>query len=295
MRILAIVLLALLTTGNAANGSFVSPKIGGGQVGSGSEDPQLMIHIHVGYDGSSSRVEVGADPGIAALVPLSEPDEFDPAKPWGVLGSKAYNFQYGWLASSLDFPPNGAWLWIEQISATPGLEVYQRPPASPAYDPIFGTADSSTRWRWSGAMTHNVYAVQDPMLNLYEAEYRVYIGDDVTGEPWQGYTPAEITLQFDATPILEADFDDDRDVDGDDLLIWQQHYGESENATKSLGDADVDNDVDGSDLLVWQRQYTGSAALAAASTSSVPEPGSIALAITTIAIFASRRRALLPH
>lgn len=64
---------------------------------------------------------------------------------------------------------------------------------------------------------------------------------------------------------IEGDFDEDGDVDGDDLVIWQAGYGINAN-----GDADNDLDTDGRDFLVWQRNYTG--ALLSAST-AVPEPG----------------------
>ena len=285
MRGNACLLFVLLLQISAAEAGYVTPKIGGGQVGSGAEDPQLMIHIHVGYDSNSSSVHVGIDPGMPTLRALEPPDEFDPAEPWGVLGTKAYNYQYGWLASSFDFPPVGAWFWIEQLSATSGLETYQRPPASPSYAPIFGTEGTSTRWRWSGSMTHNAYAVQDPSLNLYEAEYRIYIGDDVTGEPLSGYTYAEITLQFNATPVLLADFDDDDDVDNADLLRWEGDFG-----SNSDSDADSDDDSDGFDFLIWQ-QETGSATTFPLATDRVPEPTSVVLMFAAMsALIAVRRR-----
>jgi GH35 family endo-1,4-beta-xylanase len=55
----------------------------------------------------------------------------------------------------------------------------------------------------------------------------------------------------DAYSILVAvpgDFDDDLDVDGADLGIWQAGYG-----INATGDADGDGDSDSRDFLVWQR------------------------------------------
>jgi hypothetical protein len=49
------------------------------------------------------------------------------------------------------------------------------------FDPIFGTSGSPSIWKWGGIMTHNAYAVTDPLLSQYEASYRVYIGDATTG------------------------------------------------------------------------------------------------------------------
>jgi len=61
---------------------------------------------------------------------------------------------------------------------------------------------------------------------------------------------------------LDADFETDGDVDGDDLLIWQKGFGTTSGATRADGDADADRDVDGDDFLVWQ---TGFGSVAAAS------------------------------
>jgi hypothetical protein len=52
-----------------------------------------------------------------------------------------------------------------------------------------------------------------------------------------------------------ADFDDDLNVDGDDLTIWKGAFGNT-----AAGDADADGDSDGSDFLAWQRQLGATAA-----------------------------------
>jgi hypothetical protein len=61
-------------------------------------------------------------------------------------------------------------------------------------------AADGDRWKWSGSMQHNAYAVQDPTPDLYTAEYRVYIGDPVTGNPWSGFNSATVTLTWNAIP-----------------------------------------------------------------------------------------------
>ncbi len=58
----------------------------------------------------------------------------------------------------------------------------------------------------------------------------------------QEYAPAAVV----AAP---ADFDNDGDVDGNDLAQWEDNFG---------ADADSDGDTDGADFLAWQRQFTGS-------------------------------------
>ncbi len=71
-----------------------------------------------------------------------------------------------------------------------------------------------------------------------------------------------------------ADFDEDGDVDGDDLLIWQGNYTMS-GAIHGDGDANDDGLVNGRDLMIWQRQYTGPSPLA--GVNAVPEPGCLCL------------------
>jgi hypothetical protein len=80
-----------------------------------------------------------------------------------------------------------------------------------------------------------------------------------------------------AAGFLEADFEEDGDVDGDDLVRWQGSIGVlTGGADHGDGDADADGDVDGRDFMIWQRQYTGKLFLTAEST-AVPEPGSLVL------------------
>ena len=76
-------------------------------------------------------------------------------------------------------------------------------------------------------------------------------------------------------PPFDADFDEDRDVDGNDLALWKTGIGASGSATHMQSDADGDLDVDGADFLVWQRQF-GSFATAAAA---VAEPTTLGLLV----------------
>ena len=88
-------------------------------------------------------------------------------------------------------------------------------------------------------------------------------------------------------PLSPADFDDDGDVDGDDLVIMQGNYGLF-GLGQSEGDTDEDGDVDGRDFLAWQQQYTGPGSLAASV--AVPEPGGcLLLLIAALSQFAFRR------
>ncbi|MCG8448239.1 MAG: hypothetical protein MI725_01500 [Pirellulales bacterium] len=84
-------------------------------------------------------------------------------------------------------------------------------------------------------------------------------------------------------PTFPPDYDGDGDVDGADLAVLRNAYGNSAN-----GDADNDGDTDGADFLIWQRQYTGPLVLTAAAT--VPEPSTMALLITMLALTRLRLR-----
>ncbi len=103
--------------------------------------------------------------------------------------------------------------------------------------------------------------------------------------------PFHVTGQilFDKISVqrLTADFDDDGDVDGDDLAIWRPAFG-----VDATADADGDGDSDGDDFLAWQRQLgLGITPPVAAAASSIPEPAGGALAALGAAtIVASRRR-----
>jgi hypothetical protein len=70
---------------------------------------------------------------------------------------------------------------------------------------------------------------------------------------------------------LAADFDNDGDVDGNDLGVWQAAYG-----VTNAGDADGDGDSDGRDFLTWQRQF-GSGLGPISAVHPVPEPSAVAV------------------
>ena len=72
--------------------------------------------------------------------------------------------------------------------------------------------------------------------------------------------------------FLDADFDEDGDVDNDDLDIWQTAYGDT-----ALGDANGDGRSDRLDLLVWQGQFGLGLTPLAGIVAAVPEPATILL------------------
>lgn len=84
----------------------------------------------------------------------------------------------------------------------------------------------------------------------------------------QLYTQGRITV---AAELLKADFEQDGDVDANDLARWQNGFGIQVSAAHDEGDADANGAVNGADFLIWQRQYTGPLAMVAEIT-VVPEP-----------------------
>jgi hypothetical protein len=87
--------------------------------------------------------------------------------------------------------------------------------------------------------------------------------------------------------FLEADFNQDGNVDGADLAAWKVGFGSG--TMKAQGDADVDGDVDGADFLAWQRQF-GQTPTAAATAGAVPEPATALLSGLGLAALAAVRR-----
>ncbi|TWU20789.1 PEP-CTERM sorting domain-containing protein [Bythopirellula polymerisocia] len=95
--------------------------------------------------------------------------------------------------------------------------------------------------------------------------------------------PDTAILAGDVGSFVPGDFDDDGDVDGNDLSKWMTDY-----SVNGGSDGDLDGDSDGRDFLIWQRNYTGP--LLTAANSSVPEPTSLALLAAGGGALALKRR-----
>jgi hypothetical protein len=136
--------------------------------------------------------------------------QYDPAQPWSVLQNSAFSRMLGWWAGTGSAPATlqsnieaaygaDAGIWIESVSQSAGLNTYLAigkygvngnntmtvDPGAHGYTGIFGTAGSSTRWRWDYQMDHNTYAVPWASLSpdqQYAATYKVYIGDGAGNE-----------------------------------------------------------------------------------------------------------------
>lgn len=70
--------------------------------------------------------------------------------------------------------------------------------------------------------------------------------------------------------VVSADFDEDGDVDSEDLDRWIAGFGLLNDAIHNSGDADGDMDVDGADFLAWQQNIRPGIGLS--SNATVPDP-----------------------
>jgi hypothetical protein len=90
-------------------------------------------------------------------------------------------------------------------------------------------------------------------------------------------------IEFGAGSSQPADFNNDGQVDGADLMAWRDAFGE-----QAAADADGDGDSDGADYLIWQQQLGNGAAVAA-----VPEPEAAAVLVLALGCAACNGRGRL--
>jgi hypothetical protein len=93
-------------------------------------------------------------------------------------------------------------------------------------------------------------------------------------------------VTYDDTPQIFGDFDNDLDVDGRDLLVWQRSYG----TTAELPNDRTPGSVTNADLVDWQTNYGSSATGQATAAMTVPEP-SAAFAGTLVLLGVARSAA----
>lgn len=136
------------------------------------------------------------------------------------------------------------------------------------------TTSNNGAYRWETGTTFTISSsnVDVPLEFRVGRREQTTVLDAIVLDVNLALTPAELDALF-MSPFAAGDFDEDADVDSDDLAVWQMHFGSS-TVTHLEGDADADGDVDGRDYLVWQRDYTASG-MSPMSSQQVPEPTGI--------------------
>ena len=135
-------------------------------------------------------------------------------------------------------------------------------------------------------MTGGVHGLNPGGVDVYYGWMGVKITNDadatgeVVGYGFESQLNTPITAGA-MSPGLSGDYNGNLKVDAADYAIWRKHSGLMSGATAAEGDGNGDGEVDTSDLRLWQAQYGESIAASAGGigTSSVPEPGSILLAL----------------
>jgi len=118
------------------------------------------------------------------------------------------------------------------------------------------------------AMTGEGAVDQQWLNSIYSRVYQSHNTGDYYGDAVTLQSLLAVTGNFwDPMAVLQApqvpgDFDDDGDVDADDLSRWRSSFGMNNQA-----DADGDGDSDGEDFLLWQRSFQP-----AIAATAVPEP-----------------------
>lgn len=115
----------------------------------------------------------------------------------------------------------------------------------------------------------------------------IYITNDVMNNPWDvlpSYWQAEVAaVALINDSFLSGDFDEDGQVDRDDLMRWSAGFGQfPSGAVHDDGDANGDGVVDGADFLQWQRDLGQGSLSASPALATAPEPSSIFLAFMSI-------------
>ena len=158
-----------------------------------------MEHVMISLDNGAVHAHVGTDAGNPVELQRFVGESYSGAA--SVLDDSYYSSQYGWVPDGFISLDAGEFMWIEHVSSTAGLDVYEGGMRMMrdmhTYDSILGTDGSDDAWMWSGMMVHNWYSAD--ALGSYEATYEVFVGD-ASGSAVTGYDSALVTLNFDAVP-----------------------------------------------------------------------------------------------
>jgi hypothetical protein len=168
-----------------------------------------MVMPMLSYSAAAGNLSAMVDPTVPQLTPLlvSNPsDGFDPADPWYDFldpsrQGLAFSRRYGFTMDTMSDPiPAGTAIWICKLSSTPGLGAYRyRSSAPKAWEPIFGTADSTNALQWDGSMFHPGFTAP-PGTGSYTATFEAFLMDTTTGQPVSGTSTGPFVLNWTDVP-----------------------------------------------------------------------------------------------
>ncbi|MGE3311595.1 MAG: hypothetical protein AB7O66_16640 [Limisphaerales bacterium] len=137
-----------------------------------------MMMPMLSYSASDGRIHALLDPAIPQLTPLlirNPSDGFSPDDPWYLAldprrQGLAFSRRYGFVMDTVTDPlPKGTTIWLRKLSGPAELVVYRTAGSVPkAFEPIFGTAGSSSSMAWSGMIFHPAFTAP-PGTNSYTA------------------------------------------------------------------------------------------------------------------------------
>ncbi|QEG36399.1 DUF4185 domain-containing protein [Bythopirellula goksoeyrii] len=131
---------------------------------------------------------------------------------------------------------------------------------------------STENYTFYNPKQHPYFSEEGGRYIYFEGTYAQTFSGNPNATPLYDYNQIMYRLDLSlidplASAAIPGDSNHNGFVDGADLVLWQQGYGET-----SAGDADEDGDSDGEDFLNWQRQYTDSQK---AATIELPEPSNV--------------------
>jgi len=170
----------------------------------------VMIMPMISYDAGLGRMAVMMPPQVPQLTPLlvSNPlDNFDPADPWFTTldptqQGQSFSRQYGFMmdVGSDPLPPGATNIWIRKLSASPELSCYRYSGSAPAmWDPVFGTAGSSSAVSWNAKMWHPAFTAPAG-TNGSTAVFDVYLAYNGTSNEVPGSASDAFLLDFTNVP-----------------------------------------------------------------------------------------------
>jgi hypothetical protein len=159
---------------------------------------------------------------------------------------------------------------------------------------------TSSDYTFYNPALHPYFDQEGGRFIYFEGTYANTFSGNSLATPLYDYNQMMYRLDLSEIPRLaplRADYDDDGDVDGEDLLVWQRLLGDTLQP-RSGADGDGTGFVDFYDLAAWQGGFGSSSDLPGeslpptATIEKLPEPGGLLMIVCTCSLraFQTRRR-----